>query len=303
MAEGNESNWWPGGPEGDRGANGYPDPRAAAGRGSQPPWEQPAQRPRPPAPRPADQRPTDPRYADRRPAGQWNSAPDPQDQGQPAGSQGRDSGDWRWMVDGRRDFRPPELPGEAPYAGASGGRHRTGAPAADAGRPRPGNQRGYPDEPGLGDEPGFGDEPSFADEPRREARSGPGRMVTYVGGGLIVAVVLVAFALGFSRGGAVPGAVPTQDATVGAQGPTPGAPTVTARSAGGQQVEFSWTYAGTAAGDTYRVLENGSGQPATVDKPDIVLSAAQGQQVCVQVQVVSAASVASAESNKACWPS
>jgi hypothetical protein len=186
------------------------------------------------------------------------------------------------MADGGPDARARQFPGEAPdrapYPVPPGGRHRTGPPGDDAGQP------------GAGE------------------RGRSGRTLTIVGGGALVAIVLAAFVLGLSRGGtlsgsgpsatsATPGAVTTQDIA------GPGTPTVTARSVGGEQVEFSWTYANSASGDTFRVRENGSAQPTAVDKPELVLSAAQGQRVCVQVQVISAGNVSSTESSSTCWPS
>jgi hypothetical protein len=170
-----------------------------------------------------------------------------------------------------------------PYPAASRGRHRTEPPGTDSGYTEPGR---------TGSE---------------ESR-GPGRTMAWVGGGALVAIALVAAVLGLSRGGATgnPTAQVTESTGVGptldAAGTGPGAPAVTARSAGGQQVEFSWTYANAAAGDTFQVQVSGAGKPTTVDKPDIVLTAAQGQKTCVQVQVVSANGTASPESSQACWP-
>jgi hypothetical protein len=314
MPDGNDVNWWPGGPENGRGGGGgYRDPRASdprvsGARGGQPPWDQPpwdrasSDRPswdqagqppwdgsgepaRRPGPQRFDPRRPDPRYLDRE-----HPATGPQDRGQAQGAAdpGQDGDQWRWMAGGRADLRPPELPGEAAYPGAAGGRHRTGAPPVDYDRP-------WPDE---------------ADRPQGDERGKPGRMMALAGGGLLVAIVLVAFALGLSRGGAVPGAGPSQNpATPGpaltgdVQGTAPGTPTVTARGVSGQKVEFSWTYANSAAGDTFRVLVNGTAQPTTVNTPSLVLSAPPGQQVCVQVQVVNAGNVTSTQSSKACWPS
>lgn len=286
MAGGNEYNWYPDGPESNQGTGGYADPRSSGTGGGQAPWEQPPPPPwgggGPTVP-PRSQRPqrVEPRHG-----APWDSAAGPQGQGQGQGQRsgdpGRDFDQWDWMADGGPDARsrqfPEEAPDRAPYPVPPGGRHRTGPPGDDAGLA------------GTGE------------------RGRPGRRLTIVGGGVLVAIVLAGFVLGLSRGGtlsgsgptattATPGAVTTQDI----QGP--GTPTVTARSVGGQQVEFSWTYANSASGDTFRVQENGSAQPTTVDKPDLVLSAPQGQRVCVQVQVISAGSVTSTESSSTCWPS
>jgi hypothetical protein len=323
MADGNESNWWPGGSEPNRRPGEYADPRTSGSRGGQPPWDQPAppnweqpvqppwdQPPvQPPRERPVQppwdqpvQRPQDRRPQDRRPQ-DWH----PQDQGQRPRNPRQDPDEWDWMPDGGPDGRPRQLPRTTaermPYPGAPGGpggpggRHRGGPPDAGAGR-------GRSDDP-RSEDPRF-DDARFDDE-RPEERRGLGRTVTFVGGGLIVAVVLVAFALGFSRGGGTGAAssAPTPTEAVQPNTPAaqsgPGAPTVTAHSLSGQQVEFSWSYANPAAGDTFRVTNNG-GQPTTVNKPDLVLTVAQGQKACVQVQVVSASGTDSAESDKVCYP-
>ena len=116
--------------------------------------------------------------------------------------------------------------------------------------------------------------------------------------------------LGLSRGGGTAGAASVQVTESAGVAPTvtgadagPGTPTVTARNAGGQQVEFSWSYANAAADDTFRVQVSGGGKPTVVDKPDFTLSVTQGQQACIQVQVVSASGTTSAESSQVCSPS
>jgi hypothetical protein len=329
MANGNESNGWPGGPEPNRGRGGNADPRSSAARAGQPPWDQPPQpwdqpvqpprggsdparargpqRPDPQRPDPrqadpryadpryadprqadpryadprqadpryADPRQADPRYADPRQADPRNSAAGAQNQEQRARNPRRDPGQRGWMADGGPDDQDRQFRGdapEAPYPEAPGGRHRTGSPGASPGQAGPGGGRG------------------------------PGRTITLVGGGVLVAIMLVGAALGLSRGsGGSPASAPTEDPSAAAQS-GPGTPAVTARSLGGQQVEFSWSYANPASGDTFRVRSNGA-QPTTVDKPDIVLSVAQGSKECIQVQVVSANGTASAVSNQACSPS
>jgi hypothetical protein len=326
MADGNESNRWPGGPAPNRGPGGYADPRNSGAPAGQPPWDQPAspwdqpqpvqpvqppwggsdparargpQRPDPryadpqrPDPRYTDPRHTDPRYADPRHTDPRNSAAGAQDQEQRArnprrepGQRGRmaDGGPDQggWMADGGLDDQARQFRGEAPedpYPVPPGGRHRTDSPDDYAGHAGPGERRG------------------------------PGRTMTYVGGGALVAILLVGAGLGLSRGGGgspASTATPTEavkpNPSAAAQS-GPGTPAVTARSLGGQQVEFSWSYANPASGDTFRV-RNGGGQPTTVDKPDLVLSVAQGSKACIQVQVIAASGTASAESNQACSPS
>jgi hypothetical protein len=185
------------------------------------------------------------------------------------------------MADGGPDDQGRQLRGETPedpYPVAPGGRHRTDSPGAYAGDEGPGERRG------------------------------PGRTMTFVGGGVLVAILLVGAGLGLSRGGGSggsPASDPTEAVKPNPSAPAqsgPGTPEVTARSLGGQQVEFSWSYANAASGDTFRV-RNGGGQPTTADKPDLVLSVAQGQKTCIEVQVISASGTASAESNQACSPS
>ncbi len=334
MADGNESNRWPGGPAPNRGPGGYADPRNSGAPAGQPPWDQPpqpwdqpvqppwggsdparARGPQRPDPRHIDPQRPDPRYADprrvdprvdpryadpRRPdprhadpryADQRNSAAGAQDQEQRDRNPRRGPGQRDWMADGGPDQggwmadggpdQVGQFRGEAPedpYPVPPGGRHRTDSSGAYADHAGPGESRG------------------------------PGRTMTYVGGGALVAILLVGAGLGLSRGGGSGGgpasapteAVKTNPSAAAQSGP--GTPAVTARSLSGQQVEFSWSYANPASGDTFRV-RNGGRQPTTVDKPDLVLSVAQGSKTCIQVQVIAASGTASAESNQACSPS
>ena len=290
MADGNESNWWPGPPQPNQGPGGYADPRSPGGRAGPPPWEQQAQPSwggahdpvgargqRPADPRRPDPRlPDPPRFDPRRDPDQWGD-PDPR----------QDADQWDWMADGGRDDRPDgrgrQYPGAAaeaaPYPAAPNGRHRSDSPGA------------HPGPAG------------------RDGKRGSSRVLTFVGGGALVAIVLVAMGLGLSRGGGTAGAASVQVTESAGVAPTvtaadagPGTPTVTARSAG-QQAEFSWSYANAAASDTFRVQVSGGGKPTVVDKPDFTLSVAQGQQACIQVQVVSASGITSAESSQVCLPS
>jgi hypothetical protein len=269
MADGNESNWWPGPPQPNQGPGGYADPRSSGGRVDPPPWEQQAQPSWGGANDPARAR--GPRPAD-------PPRPDPR----------QDPDQWDWMADGGRDDRPDgrgrQYPGAAaeaaPYPAAPNGRHRADSPGA------------YPGPTG------------------RDGKRGSSRIMTFVGGGALVAIVLVAMGLGLSRGGGTAGAASVQVTESAGVAPTvtaadvgPGTPTVTARSAGGQQVEFSWGYANAASGDTFRVQVSGGGKPTVVDKPDFTLSVEAGQQACIQVQVVSASGTTSAESSQVCSPS
>jgi len=135
-------------------------------------------------------------------------------------------------------------------------------------------------------------------------------MLALAGGGVLLAVVIAVAALGLGHGGGgSPAPAPTASTQPGDPGDPlgpglePGIPAVTARSIGGQQVEFSWTYANSAPTDSFRVQVIGSsGKPATPKKPDLVLSVAQGQQVCIQVRVISTYGVESPASSPSCWP-
>jgi serine/threonine protein kinase len=140
---------------------------------------------------------------------------------------------------------------------------------------------------------------------RRRGMSG--RLLALSGGGVLLVVVVAVAIFGRGHGGGSPATGPTTATQPGIEqdplGLGPGKPAVTARGIGGQQVEFSWVYANSAPSDEFRVQVNGdSGKPARPEKPDLVLSAAQGQQVCIQVQVVAKDGVDSPESSVSCWP-
>jgi serine/threonine protein kinase len=150
---------------------------------------------------------------------------------------------------------------------------------------------------------------THADDAVAQGRGTSGRILALAGGGVLLAAVLAAavLVLGHSHGstqapamtaGGQPGIA--QDAL----GVTPGKPTVTARSIGRQRVEFSWVYTRSAPSDSFVVQVNGgSWKPVTPRKPDLVLSVAQGQRVCIQVQVVSSGGgEGSPPSSVSCWP-
>ncbi len=188
-----------------------------------------------------------------------------------------------WLTDGGSGGRVRQFPPEAPES-ATLARPRAVVPggadigAGDAGRPRRGKS---------------------------------GRMLALSAGGVLLVAVATVAALDLSHAGGSPapaltaGSQPAQPG-IGEDpilGLGPGTPTVTARIIGGQQVEFSWTYAHSAPKDSFRVQVIGSGgKPATPKKPDVVLSVAQGQRVCIQVQVISDDGVESAPSSVSCWP-
>ena len=85
----------------------------------------------------------------------------------------------------------------------------------------------------------------------------------------------------------------------------PGEPTVTAGSAGGAQVRFSWTYANPVAGDTFRwrrVSGTAGAAGGVLARPRLVVSLSPGQALCVVVQVRRAGGQASEPSPPTCWP-
>jgi serine/threonine protein kinase len=237
----------------------------------------------------------------------WSSAPGAQGQQTRAGSQVPPSS-WDWMADGGSGGRarqfPPEAPESAtlarPRAVAPGGRSDIGPfGATDARtswrRDQNGSDSTHPVGTGAGDA-------------GRQGKGKSGRMLALAGGGVLLAVVVATAVFGLGHGGGSPGSAPTSGSQA-TPGGAPvievglGTPTVTARSIGGQQVEFSWHYTGSAPTDSFRVQVNGgSWKPVIPRRPDLVLSVAQGQRVCIQVQVISAGDVGSPESGVSCWP-
>jgi Protein kinase domain len=240
----------------------------------------------------------------------WNSAPGPQEQQTRAGNPVRpESQDW--MADGDYGSRARQFPPEAPeFATLVRPRAVVPGDGADAG---PFGRTGLhtsrrADEDGSGRTHAVG---TRADDARgRQERGKSGRMLALAGGGVLLAVVVAAAVLALGQGGDSPapaltaGSQPTQPGGgQDALGLGPGAPTVVARSLGGQQVEFSWIYANSAPSDSFRVQVNGgSGKPDMPKKPDLVVSVAPGQRVCIQVLVISAHGVDSPESSASCWP-
>jgi hypothetical protein len=187
---------------------------------------------------------------------------------------------WDWMPDGGSGGRARQFPPEAPEF-------------ATLARPRAVVPGGGADIGPLG--------PADAPQGRGKSR----RTLALTGGGVLVAAVVAVAVFGLGHGGGSPASAPT----VGSQsdGPPvipvgPGPLTVTARSIGGQQVEFSWVYANSAASDSFRVQVNGgSWKPVVPREPHLVLSVAQGQE-CIRVQVISADGVESPESSVSCSP-
>jgi serine/threonine protein kinase len=153
---------------------------------------------------------------------------------------------------------------------------------------------------------------------RHQAGHGPrlSARVLAVGGGVLAVAVaaVVFFTLGPGHG--QPRTAPSNTAQAqtsgtgqNALGPgatAPGQPAVTARSAGGSEVSFSWTYANPATGDTFRwqrVSGTAGGPGGTVTGPKVVISLSAGHSLCIVVQVRRAGGQASDPSEPACWPS
>ena len=213
---------------------------------------------------------------------------------------------WSSAAGGRARQFPPEAPEPATLARPravvpDGGTDIGPFGTADA------RTSGRTDQDGPGRRHAAG---AHAGDAGRRGTGKSGRMLALSGGGVVLAAVVAMAVLGLGRGHGSPapaltaGSQPTQSG--GAQDPFgvgPGAPTVTARGIGGQQVRFSWVYTNSTQGDSFRVQVNGgSGKPAEPKKPDLVLSVAQGQRVCIQVQVISADGMTSPPSGVSCWP-
>jgi serine/threonine protein kinase len=146
-------------------------------------------------------------------------------------------------------------------------------------------------------------------------RGRPSGRVLALGGGVLVAVVAVVAFFSLSQGsgqsGQGPAGVAQSTAASGEQnalGPgatAPGQPVVTAHSAGATQVQFGWTYANRAAGDTFRWqrVSGSEGAPGGLTaKPELTVSLPPGQSLCIEVQVRRAAGQASDPSQPVCWP-
>ena len=205
---------------------------------------------------------------------------------------------------GRARQFPPEAPEAAtlarPRAVVPGGGADTGAFGTTDARA---SSRAHKDGSGRKHAVGI-----RAGDAGRRGRGKSGGMLALSGGGVLLVVVVAMAVLGLGHGGS-PAAAPTASTQPGDPGDPiglglgPGIPTVTARSIGSKQVEFSWVYTNSAPSDSFRVqVDGGSGKPATPKKPDLVLSVAQGQRVCIQVQVVAKDGVDSSESSVSCWP-
>jgi Protein kinase domain len=235
----------------------------------------------------------------------WGPAPGAQEQqtraGYPMPPDSRDR-----MADGGSGGRVRQFPPEAPEL-ATLARPRAIVPDGE-GATGPGGATDAraswrTDQDGSGPRRAGG---THAGDAGRQERGRPGRMLVLSGGGVLLAAVAALAILGLGHGGGSPATAPT----AGIQSASPAdpifglnlsPPVVTVSSIGGQQVKFSWTDNNSGPGDSFSVQVNGSNWK-TYTKPNLVLSVAQGQSVCVQVRVVSAGDVASQPSNTKCWP-
>lgn|GEM_PF-901634 len=210
----------------------------------------------------------------------WSPAPGAQGQQARTGNPMQPSS-WEWMPDGGSGGRARQFPPEAPES-------------ATLARPRAVAPGGGADIGPLG--------PTDAPQGRGKSR----RVLALTGGGVLVAVVAAVAVFGLGHGGGSPGSAPTSVSQ--SDGPPviptgPGPVTVTAHSIGHGQVEFSWGgYPGSAPSDSFRFQVNGGSWKSVVPRrPELVLGIAQGQQKCVQVEVISADGMG-AESPVSCWP-
>jgi serine/threonine protein kinase len=235
----------------------------------------------------------------------WTPPPGAQEQQTRAGNPKR-SNSWD-RPDGGSRHRARQFPPEAPEA-ATLARPRAIVPGGAAGTGPPGTADGraswQANQDGSGRTHAVGTRAGGAE---RRGRAKSGRMLALSGGSVLLAVVIAVAVLGHGHGGGSPApALTSGDQSGIAEDPLglgPGEPTVTGRSTGGQQVEFSWVYANAAPSDSFRVQVIGdSGKPVMPKKPDLMLNVAQGQQVCIQVLVISTDGVESPKSSVSCWP-
>jgi serine/threonine protein kinase len=229
-----------------------------------------------------------------------SSAPSAQEQQTRAGNPMR-SNSWD-MANGGSGGRARQFPPEAPEA-ATLARPRAVAPGGGADFGTTGARASSrTDQDGSGRTHAAD---TRAGDPGHQRRGKSGRMLALSAGGVLLVAVATIAVLDLGHVGDSPAPTQTTDGQPfdpGVLPPGPDAPTVTARSIGGQQVEFKWNYTGSASGDSFRVQVIGDSGKLATTKPDFVLSVAQGQRVCIQVQVISTHGVESPESSVSCWP-
>jgi Protein kinase domain len=230
----------------------------------------------------------------------WGPAPGAHEQPAHAGNPVR-TDSWDRMADGGSGGRVRQFPPEAPEA-ATLARPRAIAPGGGIGV----TDTRAPWRTGQDGSGGTHAGGSHASGAGGRGKRKSGRVLALSAGGVLLAVGATVAVFGLGRGGGTPAAAPTvgtqSSSPADAIGQGPGTPTVAVSTIGDQQIEFSWTYAGSAPGDSFRAQVNGgSWTPVSPNKPDLVLSVAQQQQVCILVQVHSADGVNSPPSNQKCW--
>jgi serine/threonine protein kinase len=130
----------------------------------------------------------------------------------------------------------------------------------------------------------------------------------YIAAAAVVGVgAVVGLVVALSSGGKhqAKDVTPTDDTQIalptGPDVQAPGTPRVAATRVAGGKVQFTWTYAGKAIGDSYRWRESGGSKTGTAPQPKLILPVPQGSQICLQVQVFrSTGSFASSWSDPKC---
>jgi eukaryotic-like serine/threonine-protein kinase len=231
----------------------------------------------------------------------WMQAAGGQEQQTQAGNPPVRPYPWDWMPDGGSGGRARQFPPEAPEP-ATLARPRPIVAADGAGIGPSGTTDGYASRDAHGRTQAVG---LLAGDAGRQRRARSGRMLALSGGGVLLATVVVVAVTMLSQGhgGSAAGTLTTQPGNPGDVLPMgPGQLVVSAHSVGGQQVEFSWKYNNPTPGDSFHVqVYGGNVKTARPKKPDLVLSVTQGQQVCIQVEVITTAGMSS-QSSVTCWP-
>jgi hypothetical protein len=136
------------------------------------------------------------------------------------------------------------------------------------------------------------------------------RLLVFAGAGALLVVVAAVAVLTLPHGSGDPSAAETGAAQAtppgaGQSALAPGQPIVTVSRVNASQVEFKWTYANPAPGDTFRWQEvrgTTADRAGIATRPDLPFAAAKGQNVCIIVTVRSADGEASPPSNYVCSP-
>lgn len=138
------------------------------------------------------------------------------------------------------------------------------------------------------------------------------RALAFAGGGVLLAVVAAVVVTVLAQGGGSPGTPSAGAGQATSQGiadgatdsapPAPGQPAVRARRVSARQVEFFWTYANPVSGDTFYWQESGQAGTAAnkVTRPDLLIAAVKGENVCLVVTASHADGATSPPSSKVC---